>query len=288
MGFFPELWGAKTLEQMKKELETKQRIVNSITDYTPFTVGKNASKYNGPYLGGLSAVDLPASDSDINSLVKGNITISFDEKKGVPFIINDIDEAQSNIAMLNGYTEIAKDSLLDTYDEAIIKEIINNVPSGNRKNLADDTNNKLTKADILTLRKALNDAKAPLKGRFLVVNPDHESDLYDIADFVSRDKIADTSAMKEGVIGRILGFDVLLYSDMPKVDDTGVINSTPANNTKKVCVAYSKLACGFGRQKEFGAKTEDKALVPGTLVNIYSVFGEEAQLPNYSASIRDN
>ena len=285
MGFYPELWGAKTLQQLRKALLSQQRIVNSITDYTPFVKGKAASGYHGPKIASMTAVDLPASDSDINDPSKLSVDINFDQKKGVPFYVKSIEEAQSNINILTNLTADAKDGLLDAYDLYIIKQMILNLASANRKTLADTTDNKLTEADFIAAKKILNNAKAPLRGRFCAINPEHEADLYAISNFISRDKIPDTKAVKDGVIGRLHGFDIILYNDMPKVDSNGVFTGT---QDKNVTLFYSKLAYGFGRQLEFGTSITEKPLLPGKLVNIYSVFGGTIQFDTYAVSYRDN
>ncbi|HEX37683.1 MAG TPA: hypothetical protein ENG70_02330 [Candidatus Cloacimonetes bacterium] len=285
MGFYPQLWGDKTLEQMRKELATTQRIVNTVTDYTPLTNGARAEAYNGPKIAKVSAVDMPIADDDFVNPSKTAFQILFDQEKGVPLIIKDIEKAQSNLDLVSLYTEDAKDGLLDAYDLFIIQQIITNTAVAQRLTLADTEHNKLSKADFLDARKALNAAGAPLKARYAVVNADHESDLYSIDDFISRDKIPDTVALKDGVVGRLLGFDVLLYSDMPLVNSSGLLSGT---QNKKVNVFYSKLAYGFGRQKEFGTKIEPSAGSASDKLNIYSVFGGKIQTETYAVTKRDN
>lgn len=285
MSFYKQLWAAKTLEQMRRELATTRRIINTITDYTPLTVGTKAEGYNGRKIAKVGAVDLPISDELFVNPTKNNFKISFDQKKGVPLIVDDIEQAQSDINLLASYTEDAKDGHLDAYDLFIIQQLITNLASSNRLRVADATNNKLSKRDFLDARKVLNAAKAPLKERYAVINPDHESDLYEINDFISRDKIPNTEAVKDGVVGRLLGFDCILYSDMPAVNSSGVISGT---KDKKVNLFYSKLAYGFARQKEFGSKTQPSAGSASDLVNIYSVYGGAIQEPSYAVSKRDN
>ena len=280
MAFFPELWGSKTLEQMKNE--PKKRLVSTITDYTNLTIGKKAKGYNGPKIGYVEAKDMPYTD--FTDPTKTNINFSFDQQKGVGQILNDVDEAQTNLSLLNIYTTNAKDGLLDSYDGFIVSTLISGVSTSNALKLK-NASNVLAKDDILAIRKKLNVAKAPLKGRTLLVNADHESDLYAIPDFVSRDKIKDSVAMQEGVIGRILGFDVILYSDMPLVNADGRLTGT---TDKRVVVGYQSLSMGFGRQKEFGSKVEPKAGLPGDYLNIYSVFGGTMQEVNYAITVRDN
>lgn len=289
MGFYPEKWGGKTLEQMIAELKVWQRIINAITDYTPLVKGKNVSAYNGPKIAAVAAQDLPLvyDDGDFTDPSKTNISISFNQKKGVGLIVNDINDAQTDLGLLAIYTEQAKNSLLDAYDLYIVQQIITNLASANRKQLNDSVNDKLTEADFILAEKTLDEAGAPTRNRFAIVNPTHKSHLYEISNFISADKIRDTEAIKKGVFGQLHGFDVLMYKDMPKVDSNGILTDT-AHLNRRVSLFFQSLCYGFGRQREFGAKTEPKAGVPGDLVNIYSVFGGSIQDSTYALSFREN
>jgi hypothetical protein len=281
-GFFPEIWNDKTLEAYIRELRETQRVVNSIMDYTPFTLGKKAAGYNGPTLSGLTARALPADDTD--DLSRNGIAIAFDQKKGCVFGLSDIDVAQSDVNQLSELTAQAAEVLLEDYDKYIVGLMVAGLSAtaGFKNTIADTTNHKLTAADIKDARKKLNLQKAPRRGRYMAIHPDLESDLFDIPDFVSRDKIADTTAMKDGVIGRILGFDVIVNADIPKVT-TAWATST---GDRPVALFYSKAAVGFGRQKEFETKVSPDATIPGDVTNIYSVYGAVVQKANYIIGYR--
>ena len=272
MGFMPELWADKTLNQILAALRTYQRIVNSVTDYTPFTIGRKASGYNGPKLGALTVQSLPVTTPD--NPAQTAINFSFDQKKGVVFQLSDIDRAQASVDMMASCNEEAVNALLSDYDSFLLGKMIDGLSgtSGFKNTISDTTGHKLSLTDIRYARKKLNAMKAPLRGRYLAVDPDFENDLYDIPNFVSRDKIADTSAMKDGVIGRVMGFDVLL-ADVPKV--TNAWSRTAG--TLPVALFYSSFSTGFGRQKEFETKSSPDAKIPGDIVNVYSVYGGVVQ-----------
>lgn len=282
MGFLPEMWADKTLEQMIAELKDTQRVVNSVMDYTPFTMGRKASGYNGPKLSGLTVRTLPATDED--DPTQGSIAFSFDQKKGVVFNLSDIDVAQASVDMLQALTSGAMEALLDDYDAFILKAMIDGLSAtaGYKNTIADTTNHKLTRADFLTARKKLNSNKVPKKRRYCAIHPDLEADLYEIPDFVSRDKIADTNAMKDGVIGRLLGFDVIVCADMPKVTNAW----SRTNGTLPVALFYGAPAYGFARQKEFETKSSPDAKLPGDVVNVYSVYGGVVQDATYVIGFR--
>lgn len=282
MGFFPELWADRTLGEMIDELRTTQRIVNSVMDYTPFTLGQRATGYNGPKLTGLTVQALPVTTPDDPS--QSAISFSFDQKKGVVFNLSDIDAAQASVDMLMALTKEAVNALLDDYDVFILKAMIAGLNSGSgyKNTISDTTGHKLTRTDFLAARKKLNTNKVPTRERYCAISPEFEADLFDIPDFVSRDKIADTTAMRDGLIGRLLGFDVILANDMPKVKNDWSITG----GTLPVVLFYGKPAFGFGRQKEFESKSSPDAKIPGDVVNIYTVYGGVVQENTYLIGFR--
>jgi hypothetical protein len=283
--FHPNLWADKTLNEMKRELENTVRLVSTITDYTKFIKGKNANGYTGLKIGAMKAVNLPAKEDDINEPQKSTFNFLFDQHKGVPFIVEDIDDAQTNINLMDHFTKDAKDGILDIYDAFILENLLNGAET---KLKMSQSSSQTVLDDILKLRETLNKAGAPREGRYLVVSPTKESQLYKIPEFISRDKISDTNAIKKGVIGEILGFTVLAPRIHRMVADNGKVSANASENTKDVMIAYQSLTFAFGRQLEFKSTAVVKPLTPGTLVNIWSVFGGTKQEASYAVSMRNN
>jgi hypothetical protein len=277
MPFFPQLWNDKTLESIINELRDKQRVVNSVMDYTPFCLGTKANAYNGPKLTGLTLQSFPVTTPDDPS--KSSISFNFDQKKGVSFNLSNIDAAQSSVDMMNALIEEGKNTILDGYDAFILAALIDALTDKNT--ISDTTGHKLTRADFIAARKKLNAAKAPRKGRYCAVHGDLESDLFDIPDFVSRDKILDTTAMRDGVIGRCLGFDVIL-ADVPKV--TSAWSRTAG--TLPAVLFYSMAAFGFGRNQEFDSLSAPDAKIPGDVVSLWSTYGGTVQEATYAVGYR--
>ena len=287
MGFNPQIWSAKTVNAMERAMKTRKAVIATITDYTKFTEGTQAEAYNGPIIGSASIATLPASSA--NSPTNTVLNLPFDQKKGVIFNISDIDNAQTNVNLLNEYTANASDTLLDDYDLEVVKTIIGGLTTDGTQRvvLTDSSNLVITEADFIKAKVYLNSVKAPLRGRTCLICPVHESQLYTIANFISRDKIASSEAVPEGVIGRLHGFDILLYNDMPKVNTSGKIDATAGNNVKNCTLFYQSLVCAFARQKAIGTKVADNALLPGATVNIYSVYGRKIQKGAYGYLVYD-
>lgn len=289
MGFNPQIWGVKTLNAMREAMLKRVRVISTITDYTQYVEGTAAEGYNGPKIGTLTAVALPASSGDVNSPTNTAISISFDQKVGVPIKLSDIDKAQTNVNLINEYTRDAVNALLDDYDLSVVKTMIGGLTTDatQRKALIDSTNLEISEQEFINAKAYLNSKKAPTEGRTCLISPVHEAQLYAISNFISRDKISDTNAVRDGVIGRLHGFDIILYNDMPLVSTAGKIHATAANNTKNCTLFYQSLILGFGRQKAISTKYQPDALTPGDIVNIYSVYGKAIQDGTYGYLVYD-
>ena len=71
-------------------------------------------------------------------------------------------------------------------------------------------------ADIIAVRKLLNDGATPLSMRSLVVGTQAEADLLSSELFVSADKVGSTEGLKEASLGRKFGFDTYVDQNVGK------------------------------------------------------------------------
>ena len=71
-------------------------------------------------------------------------------------------------------------------------------------------------ADVISVRKLLNDGATPLSMRSLVVGTQAEADLLSSELFVSAEKVGDTEGLKEASLGRKFGFDTYVDQNVGK------------------------------------------------------------------------
>ena len=71
-------------------------------------------------------------------------------------------------------------------------------------------------ADIISVRKLLNDGATPLSMRSLVVGTQAEADLLSSELFVSAEKVGSTEGLKEASLGRKFGFDTYVDQNVGK------------------------------------------------------------------------
>lgn len=277
----PELWGDKTLQQMRKALMDTQYILNSITDYTPFVKGKNAAGYHGPSITGIDAQNKDLNTDFTPITPTGtSIDIPFDRKVGTPLNVDNILEAQTNLNLLNIYTEMAKDALLEAYDLKVMQDILDNMAADAK--IAYNTGASLTEADFKKARELLNTAGAPLRGRYAIVRPVDEAALLSITNFVSADKIGRAN-LRDGVVGRAYGFDIIMRPTLPTVTSAG-----ERGGDNECALFYQSLVYGFGRQLELKTKTQPNALSISDIITIYSVCGGKIQNDDYAVLIYDD
>ena len=284
--FHPKIWANMTLDEVIESKKKRVELFTTITDYTDFVKDKEADAYVGLKIGNMEAVTLPASDSDINDPSKETITILFNQHKGSPFIVKNIEEAQTSVNLMKAFTKKAARAIMNAYNTLIATLLINNAQTKLKK--SDTAKNIITKNDILRIAQTLDEMDAPEEGRYLLISPAVKSQMMSIDEFVSRDKIADADSLKNGLIGHILGFDVLMRKHGLKTTIDGTVSESKIENTKDTLVGYQTYAVGFGRQQDLKSMVEPKALKPGQLVNIWSVFGATTQEAKFSVTMRDN
>lgn len=135
--------------------------------------------------------------------------------------------------------------------------------TGNRK--------RITKEDIIEARRRLNAANVPLQGRCMLINADMEADMLLIPEFTDASKIGE-AALKAGIIGRILGFDVFVRSKVASyssADSRKAFGAATATGDKAAALLWHPNAVRFaaGSVKVFA--DEDK---PEYYGSVYSAM----------------
>jgi hypothetical protein len=152
-------------------------------------------------------------------------SLIIDQQKYFAFKVDDIDKAQADINILEGYLkrakvaiDLARDTfLLGKYVDTDATNIISAIDFS-----ATATTDKQIYGTFVALAKALknsnaisSDGKAPDgKNPWVVINPDVEAYLLTTEQFTHYAKNPD-KALRQGTIGTIAGFDVLVSTNMP-------------------------------------------------------------------------
>jgi hypothetical protein len=150
-------------------------------------------------------------------------TMTIDQQKYFAFKVDDLDKAQANVDILEGYASRAAIAIRDVVDSRLVAHYAD-VDAGNiiGTNGAPIT---LTKTNIYSyitqLGELLDNANMPQEGRNLMITPKFKTMLLQSDEFTRATSLGD-SVIQNGYIGNVAGFAVHVTTNNPAV--SGVVN----------------------------------------------------------------
>lgn len=152
-----------------------------------------------------------AADAAVNAFSADSLLM--DQYKYVQFLIEDIAGLQAKINIQAAYIDQASRDLAADMDKYALKQLDDNPstsgPDHDMK-YADTATNHAAKTDILETRRLLNEAKVPESQRWGIIPPDKEKDIMNISEFVRVDESGGSAALRNGQIGRLFGYDIVM------------------------------------------------------------------------------
>jgi hypothetical protein len=199
-----------------------------------------------------------AVDAQVNSFTSDDLVMN--KHKVIQFLIEDIAELQSKVMVSDTYIRQAGRDLAADMDDVIITAL-EALPSAAAPDHILDFGNTptdtISKTDFLNARAALNTAKVPMNDRYCLIDPTREKDILAISEFVRVDESGGSEALRNGRIGRLFGFDVMMS---PLAD---------ANAT----LFYHKSTAVFARQLAPRVQQETNLAHLATRWSIDHIFG---------------
>lgn len=227
LNFTPEIWSAEMLVSLKKSLVYGQ----------PSVVNRD---YEGEITAQGDTVRIRSiSRPTISTYTKGGTltyeqlsdaerALIIDQAKSFSFVVDDIDKAQQPGGALEGATTEAAYGLRDLADQ-YIASLYTGAQSANAIGTVSVTTAALAYTQIRRLSVKLDEANVPQEGRYAVVPPWYyglllESDLFLRADASS------APALRNGIVGTVLGMDVIKSNNAPLVtgDDYAIMAGHPS------------------------------------------------------------
>lgn len=211
--FIPEVWSKKLLKIFDNMVVMK-KLVN--TDYEGDI--KNAGDTVHVRTFGDVTINDYTRDQTINfqALSDPMSDLTIDQQKYFAFKVDDMDKAQSDIKILEGYSSRAAVAIRDVVDTRLLSHYAD-TPTANREG-SDGSPITLSKSNIYeyvsALSKRMDDANAPEDGRNLVGNPLFKQILQNCPEFL-RDTSLGDKVVQNGRIGSILGFSVHCTTNLP-------------------------------------------------------------------------
>jgi len=124
-------------------------------------------------------------------------------------------------------------------------------------------------SDIAGVGKILNENKAPLSGRSLVLDPEAQAALVVLDAIANAEKSGSTQALREANMGRILGFDTFMSQNI-KTHTKGTLDKTVGN----LVVTASKGATSITIEDDGVSGTVTGTLKKGDIITIEDTDGQ--------------
>ena len=198
--WIPEIWGREVLRHVKAYLALG-RLVNR--DYSQEVVSEGDT-VNVPLPPTLAAQDKTAGSAVTYSAVSGaTVPVILNKHKVVAFEMDDIAVMQSRPRAIENYGIAGGIALAEAIEADLLAEYANASTS------VGTAGTDVVKDILLTARKNLNDAKVPLSdARFAFLSTkDAAALLDDLSTSNAGALFNDKTALRDGSMGRIYGFD---------------------------------------------------------------------------------
>jgi hypothetical protein len=151
-------------------------------------------------------------DAQTNALAVD--TLNLDQHGVVQFLLEDIASLQSRVAVTQEYVAQAAKDLAAEMDQYMIDALESGVSTASPDHKVAYTNsgsaNTLGKEDFIAARKLLNIQKVPQADRACVISPTSEAAILSIDGFVKVNESGSENALRNGQIGKLYGFDVIM------------------------------------------------------------------------------
>lgn len=212
LDFIPTVWAARLLVALEKSLVYGQTNVCN-RDYE----GEIRASGNTVKIASIGdvTVDEYTKDTDIGepeTLTDAEQSLLIDQAKYFNFYVDSIDRAQQNVNVLDEAMRRASWSLRDHADSFLATKMDAAVPGGNK--IGSTVTPKVpTKDDayeyLVDLGVLLDEANAPIDGRFVVVPAWFHGLLLKDERFVKAGTRRSDTALRNGEVGEAAGFSIL-------------------------------------------------------------------------------
>ncbi|WP_405699083.1 P22 coat protein - protein 5 domain protein [Streptomyces sp. NBC_01383] len=219
--FKPEIWSAQLLDALENALVYAQpQLVNRDYEGEISTQGQSVHITT---IGDPTIFDYDKnSNLNYEEVETAGTDLIIDQAKAFAFRLDDVDKAQ---ALLNPMTKMAQNAAYGLRDkaDAFVASLYTSVASsntvgstgspvalsgaGNEKNAYDSV--------LVPLRTKLDRSNAPTEGRYFVASPEFEGALLKDDRFVRVDASGTDTGLRNGMVGRAAGFDILKSNNTP-------------------------------------------------------------------------
>lgn len=272
--FVPELWNAAIKEPYEKNLIYGQNSIASSAWMGEITgVGDTVN---------ISAITAPTvreytkgTALEIEDVATTTTKLTIDQGKYFAFRVHDVDKVQAAGDFQGPATHAAGIALRDGADVYLAGKLKDGAKAGNKLGTLQVINDDPAKVGtgqttafktLVLLSEKLNSNSVPTLGRYVVVGPKTYSALLMDPRFTRVDASGSVDGLRNGVVGRAVGFDVL------------VSNNVPSTSGRELAIAGVPDAFAFASQLVETEAIRDPQHF-GDIVRGLNVFGAAVTRP---------
>ena len=221
--FIPEIWASALMEPYQKNLIFGQDSIASKSYYGEITgVGDTVT---------INTLSKPTvrdytkgQDIEIEDLETTGVKIKIDQGKYFAIGVDDVDKVQATGDVLGPATRSGGIELRDQADQYLSKVLAAGAHKSNKvgaMTVIKQDPNRVTTGDtaydaLVALSEKLDEQSVPTEGRWVVIGSKTRSALLSDSRFTTVDKSGTSEGLRNGVIGRVIGFDVMVSNNIQK------------------------------------------------------------------------
>lgn len=229
-GFIPEIWSAQLLSSLKKAtIFAGPGIVNRSYEGEIAEVGDSVriTSISRP-----SVAEYVKNSTTVTpeTLTDAQRVLTIDQSYYFAFEVDDIDlrQVKSGGALMAEAAQEAAYALADTADQ-YVEGLFAGADTDNELGAIQCTTSDKAVAMLISLMTKLDEKNVPRAGRFCIVPPWVHAKLVGADEFISVSASGSDEALRNGMVGRCFGFDILMSNNCSLVtgDDYRVCAGYP-------------------------------------------------------------
>ena len=221
--YIPQVWAQESLMILEAHMVAANLVYRDFED----EIATQGDTVNTRKPGEFTAVNKIDSDSVTDQTPTAtNVAVVLNQHLHTTFVIKDGQESKGIKSLIAEYLNPAALSMANAIDQIICGQVYQFM-----SNEAGKLDTTPTRAGLIDLREVMNSNKVPQEGRNLLVCPDTEGSLLNVADFLNAEKVGDEgTTLREGSLGRKFGFDTYMCQNVSSIANaadaavTGAVN----------------------------------------------------------------
>ncbi|WP_147107144.1 P22 phage major capsid protein family protein [Nesterenkonia populi] len=215
--FIPEIWSAALLQALNDRLVYGQ----------PGVINRN---YEGEIAQAGDTVHITAfgapqtREYERNGTIEWDLlestqqTMVIDQSRYFAFKVDDIDRRQALAGFVEESAGGASYNLASDADSHLAGKMSSAITGANELSSGELTTPRQAYSHLVSLRTRLNRTNTPSEGRFAVIPPEMYALLLEDDRFIRADAAGTTEGLRNGVVGRAAGFEVMEANRVPEVN----------------------------------------------------------------------